>query len=201
MHPEICRFVSDLAYEGRLKAAPGNENQCLRPRIDAASALDKREAGVVFDPVVHDGNVQASDEEADRIVYLASRLIDRDFVNQKGETRKLGWSDILFVAPYNMQVRKLRERLPVEARVGSVDKFQGQEAPVVFVSMCSSYGEYGSRGIEFILDQNRMNVAISRAQVLAVVVGDPRIALTPAGSIDGMRRLNLYCRLVRECAA
>ncbi len=65
--------------------------------------------------------------------------------------------------------------------------------------MCSSYGEYGSRGIEFILDQNRMNVAISRAQVLAVVVGDPRIAQTAATNVDGMRRLNLYCRLVQDC--
>ncbi|HWA25958.1 MAG TPA: TM0106 family RecB-like putative nuclease [Lacunisphaera sp.] len=199
MHPEICRFISDLAYEGRLRAATGNEQQRLLPVAGGKHPLDQLEAGVMFEPVVHDGNVQASDEEVAHTVELASRLIGRGCVDRDGKTRKLGWGDILFVAPYNLQVRKLREKLPPEARVGSVDKFQGQEAPVVFASMCSSYGEYGSRGIEFILDENRMNVAISRAQVLAIVVGDPRIALTPVVTIDGMRRLNLYCRLVQEC--
>jgi DNA polymerase III delta prime subunit len=198
MHPEICRFVSDLAYEGRLKAFPGNEKMQLLP-AGTKTDLDPVVSGVVFDPVAHDGNVQASEEEVNRIVELSSSLIGRDLVTREGKIRKLTWDDILFVAPYNMQVRKLREHLPAGAKVGSVDKFQGQEAAVVFVSMCSSYGEYGSRGIEFILDQNRMNVAISRAQVLAVVVGDPRIALTPATSIEGMRRLNLYCRLIQEC--
>ena len=112
--------------------------------------------------------------------------------------KKIGWNDLLFVAPYNMQVRKLKARLPKEARVGSVDKFQGQEAAVVFVSMCCSPGEFGSRGLSFILDPNRLNVAISRAQALAVIVGDPRIALSPARSTDEMRCLNLYCRLVGE---
>jgi len=105
--------------------------------------------------------------------------------------------DILFVAPYNMQVRRLREALGPGARVGSVDKFQGQEADIVILSMCSSFGHYGSRGLEFILDQNRLNVALSRARILAVVVGDPRIASTPCHTIDSMRRVNLYCRLSR----
>lgn len=199
MHSAICGFISDLAYEGRLKAAQGNDTQRLLPLPGGTHPLDMLAAGVVFEPVVHDGNVQGSDEEADRIRDLANRLIGRGFFDRDGKSRKLGWNDILFVSPYNMQVRKIRERLPDGARVGSVDKFQGQEAPVVFVSMCSSFGEYGSRGIEFILDQNRMNVAISRAQVLAVVVGDPRIAQTAATNIEGMRRLNLYCRLVQEC--
>lgn len=199
MHPEVCRFVSDLAYEGRLKASPGNERRRLLP-TNKNGVLDAIEAGIIFDPMVHDGNVQASDEEVARVVELASQLVGRELTDRDGRvTGKLSWADILFVAPYNMQVRKLRAALPADARVGSVDKFQGQEAPVVFVSMCSSYGEYGSRGIEFILDPNRMNVAISRAQVLAVVVGDPRIALTPAGNIPGMRRLNLYCRLIQQC--
>jgi superfamily I DNA and/or RNA helicase len=79
--------------------------------------------------------------------------------------------------------------------VGSVDKFQGQEAAVCILSLCSSYGEYGSRGLKFILDRSRINVAISRAKCLAVVVGDPRIANSPAGSISEMMLLNLYCKL------
>jgi threonine/homoserine efflux transporter RhtA len=83
----------------------------------------------------------------------------------------------------------------VGARVGSVDKFQGQEAPVCILSLCSSYGEYGSRGLAFILDRNRVNVAISRAQCLAVVVADPRIAATTPGSLDEMMLTNLFCKL------
>ena len=94
-----------------------------------------------------------------------------------------------------MQVRCLRDRLPAGARVGSVDKFQGQEAPVVILSLCSSTGEFGSRGLKFILDRNRLNVSISRAQSLAVVVGDPRIAENPAGSIEDMERINIFCKI------
>jgi len=103
--------------------------------------------------------------------------------------------DFLFIAPYNAQVRALQAALPQRARVGSVDKFQGQEVPVCILSLCSSYGEYGSRGLAFILDCNRVNVAISRAQCLAVVVADLRIAGSTPGSLDEMMLLNLFCKL------
>ena len=96
----------------------------------------------------------------------------------------------------NAQVRALQERLPEGARVGSVDKFQGQEAAVCVLSLCSSFGEYGSRGLAFILDRNRINVAISRAQCLAVVVADTRIAGSPANSIGEMKLLNLFCKVL-----
>ena len=92
----------------------------------------------------------------------------------------------------------MQEALPQAVRVGSVDKFQGQQAAVVIVSMCSSFGEPGPRGLSFLLDRNRLNVALSRATTLAIVVGDPRIANTPADSVADMERINLYCRLVRE---
>jgi uncharacterized protein len=135
-----------------------------------------------------------------RIQAIIRELLGRPKIGRDGRPNGVVQiEDILFVAPYNMQVRRLRARLPDGARVGSVDKFQGQEAEVVVLSMCSSFGEYGSRGLEFILDRNRMNVALSRARILAVVVGDPRIATTPAHSIDAMRRINLYCRLLQEC--
>ena len=119
------------------------------------------------------------------------------YTAKDGSTRPLALEDFLFIAPYNAQVRALQSALPSGARVGSVDRFQGQEAPVCILSLCSSYGEYGSRGLAFILDRNRVNVAISRAQCLAVVVADPRTAGAIPGSIDEMMLLNLFCKLVQ----
>jgi uncharacterized protein len=107
----------------------------------------------------------------------------------------LALEDFLFIAPYNAQVRALQSVLPNGARVGSVDRFQGQEAPVCILSLCSSFGEYGSRGLAFILDRNRINVAISRAQCLAVVVADPRIESAIPSSLDEMMVINLFCKL------
>ena len=95
-------------------------------------------------------------------------------------------------------MRRLRRALPAGAKVGSVDKFQGQEAPVVVLSVCASRDEFGPRGSAFLLDIHRLNVAISRAQTLAVVVGDPRLAYRRPASIEEMRRLNLFCRIVAE---
>ncbi len=106
--------------------------------------------------------------------------------------------DILVVAPYNMQVRALQEALGTRDRVGSVDKFQGKQAPVVIVSMCASDVSSAPRGLEFLLSRNRLNVAISRAQSLAIIVGSPRLARTSCTSVRQMELLNLYCRIEQE---
>ena len=103
---------------------------------------------------------------------------------------------MLFVAPYNMQVRKLQEALGPEARVGSVDKFQGQEAPIVILSMGSSEADSSARGMSFLLNANRLNVAISRAQSLAIVVASPRLANPRCTSPEQIRMANLMCRLI-----
>ena len=125
----------------------------------------------------HDGNAQASDEEIDKVAAVFSELRGTTFPGFQRAGAPPLLRDFLFISPYNLQVKRLRARLPDGARVGSVDKFQGQEAPVTIFSLGSSFGEYGSRGLSFLLDRNRINVAISRAQCLAVVVGDPRIAV------------------------
>jgi superfamily I DNA and/or RNA helicase len=123
-------------------------------------------------------------------------LLGRPYTASDGTTRLLELEDFLFIAPYNAQVRALQAALPAAARVGSVDKFQGQEAPVCILSLCSSYGEYGLRGLAFILDRNRVNVALSRAKCLAIAVADPRIGSAATGSIGEMMLINLFCKLV-----
>ena len=133
----------------------------------------------MFSGVEHDGDIQQSDEEVERVKAIYDEMLGRAYTAKDGTTKALELDDFLFIAPYNAQVRALKAALPTGARVGSVDKFQGQEAAVCILSLCSSYGEYGSRGLRFILDRSRINVAISRAKCLAVVVGDPRIANSP----------------------
>ena len=199
MHSSVCRFVSESIYEGRLGSHPDCDRQriALRP---GGNGLFTTESGIVFSGVEHDGNVQQSDEEVDRVKALYEELAGRLYTDKAGRTRPLALQDFLFIAPYNAQVRALQAVFPAGARVGSVDKFQGQEAPVCILSLCSSYGEYGSRGLGFILNRNRINVAISRAQCLAVVVGDRRIAQSAPGSLDEMQLLNLFCKIAGHAA-
>src|SRR5690606_22014710 len=104
------------------------------------------------------------------------------------------------VAPYNLQIRKLDARLPAGARVGSVDRFQGQEAPVVLISMCASDAQQSARGLQFLFDPRRLNVAVSRAQCLAVVVGEPRLATAACRSVEEMKLVDRMCRLVEMAA-
>jgi len=195
MHPDVCRFISESIYEGRLGSDPACAQQkiALSPGINVLVA---KESGILFSGIQHDANVQQSDEEVERVKAIYDEMRGRLYTAKDLSVRPLGLDDFLFIAPYNAQVRALQKVLPNGARVGSVDRFQGQEAPVCILSLCSSYGEYGGRGLAFILDRNRINVAVSRAQCLAIVVGDPRIANSSAGSIGEMMLLNLFCKLV-----
>ncbi|MGE0446713.1 MAG: TM0106 family RecB-like putative nuclease, partial [Vicinamibacterales bacterium] len=158
MHPDVCRFISELAYDGRLGSAPGCERQSVEsPGLSGA--------GLRWVPVEHRGNAQASREEADAIAQAVRDLLNGGtFTDAGGVARPLTPGDILIVAPFNMQVRVLQERVPQGVEVGTVDKFQGREAPVVFFSMASSSGEDVPRGLEFLFSRNRLNVAISRAR-------------------------------------
>jgi uncharacterized protein len=200
MHPSVCRFISESIYEGRL----GSHPDCARQKITVppgANGLITNETGIVFSGVEHDGDVQQSDEEVEQVKAIYNELLGRPYTAKDGSTRPLALEDFLFIAPYNAQVRALQAALPAAARVGSVDKFQGQQAPVCILSLCSSYGEYGSRGLAFILDRNRINVAVSRAQCMAVIVADPRIASSAVGSIQEMMLINLFCKMAETCDA
>lgn len=195
MHPDVCNFISESIYEARLGSFVDTAKQKIEVPTGGSNMIPVG-TGIVFVDVEHEGNIQQSDEEVEQVKAVYEEMLGRTYIASDGSTRELTLDDFLFIAPYNAQVRALQRALPERARVGSVDKFQGQEAPVCILSLCSSCGEYGSRGLRFILDRNRINVAISRAQCLAVVVGDSRIAATAASSIDEMRLINLFCKLI-----
>jgi uncharacterized protein len=195
MHPDVCRFISDALYESRLRSTPETERQ--RVIRGPGATLVPAETGVVWVPVGHDGCTQSSEEECDAIVAIVEELLGRDVVGADGVTRRMTLDDIVIVAPFNMQVRCLRERLGAGARIGSVDKFQGQEAPVAIVSLCASTLDEAPRGAGFLLSPNRLNVAVSRAKALAIVVGSPELLETRCRSVEEMRLVNLLCHLVQ----
>jgi uncharacterized protein len=190
LHPLICAYVSDLVYEGRLKSDAGAARQTLildRTRPPLAPA------GLRFVPVVHSGNSQSSEEEGEAVAQVYEALIGQGFRNRDSEERRIAEADILVVTPYNAQVNLLKRVLPAGARVGTVDKFQGQEAPVCLVSMATSSGGELPRDIAFLFSVNRLNVAISRAQALAVVLASPRLLDVPCRTIEEMRLVNALC--------
>jgi uncharacterized protein len=185
MHPDVCDFVSEMSYEGRLRSAEICERQ--------GTSLG---TGLRFLAVEHEGNRGSSPEEADRIAAELERVLGATWTDCRGVERPIGAADVLVVAPYNAQVRCLRARLPAAVRVGTVDKFQGQEAPVVFFSMASSSGEDVPRNVEFLFSRNRLNVAISRAQCLAYLVASPRLLDLNCRTVEQMRLANALCRFV-----
>jgi hypothetical protein len=152
-------------------------------------------AGAYFVPVDHDSNIQISHEEINAIKTCVSDLLAGSWTDKNGVARPLSENDIIIVAPYNAQVNALQDKLPKEIRVGTVDKFQGQEAPICLVSMTASSAEESSRGLEFLLSLNRLNVAISRAKGLSLVFGSPRLRATSCVSVEQMRLVNTLCAL------
>jgi predicted RecB family nuclease len=196
LHPDLCHFISGAVYEDRLVAEAHTAQRVLVPGSRQPDWLTGA-AGLVYIPVEHEGNGFESVEEEDRIADLVRDLLRMRLRRQDGTVRPVAAADILVVAPYNLQVRRLARRLP-DLRTGSVDKFQGQEAPVVIFSMCASSGDSSPRGIDFLFSRNRLNVAISRAETLAILVASPQLIRTRCSSIEQMALVNVYCRAAAE---
>jgi predicted RecB family nuclease len=190
LHPDVCAFTSELFYEGRLTSRPENAKQ----RLNTGGPLGG--TGLRFAPVEHSGNQNESQEEVERVVAFVDALLKSGatWTNKKGETHALMVEDILIVAPYNAQVSALAERLPAGARVGTVDKFQGQEAPIVFYSMATSTPEDAPRGMEFLYSLNRLNVAVSRARCVAVIVASPALFQVQCRTPRQIELANAFCR-------
>jgi uncharacterized protein len=191
LHPALCAFISEAVYDGRLTADASTAARRLVLRPGAHPAL--RPAGLSFVPVTHDGCTQASREEADAVAALVATLQEQTIV-RGGVESPLTLADILIVAPYNVQVNLLKQRLPPGAGVGTVDKFQGQEAAVVIISMTTSRGADAPRGTAFLFNPNRFNVAVSRAQCLAIVVHGAALLNGTWTKLDDLRRLDLFAR-------
>lgn len=196
MHPDVCRFISQAVYDGRLRSYPSLANQALLLSAGADPRL--KPAGLVHVPVVHQGCGQRSDEEGRVIADLYRSLLGQQFRDKDGKVSGMSARNILVVAPYNAQVNRLKDLLPQDARVGTVDKFQGQEAEVVMVSMTTSSAEHLPRNIEFLFSRNRLNVAISRARCVSIVVCSPDLLRIPCSTPDQMALVNTLAWFVSE---
>jgi uncharacterized protein len=201
LSPAICAFTSEVFYEQRLTARPGLERQRL---IGVGGSEELPASGLALVLVDHDGNRHVSTEEVDRVEEIVARLINEHhgatWIDAAGTERPITGSDVLVVAPYNAQVNRLAERLArFGVPVGTVDKFQGQEAPVVIYSMATSRPEDAPRGMEFLYSLNRLNVATSRARAVAIVVASPRLFEPECRAPHQMRLANALCRF-REMA-
>jgi hypothetical protein len=149
--------------------------------------------GIRFWPVEHDECSQSSPAEAEEISAIYASLLTQRWRNAQGDEGPITPEDILIVAPYNLQVRLLARTLPPGARVGTVDKFQGQEAAVVIVSMATSSGDYLPRDLEFLYSKNRLNVALSRAKCLAILVASPKLLDVECRTVEQIRLVNTLC--------
>ena len=191
MHSDICRFISEAVYDGRLEPEAHTANQRLVLNADAHPAL--RSTGIRFLDAEHDGCSQRSEEEAGLVRELYGSLLRQRYIDRDGVGHAMGMDNILVVAPYNMQVNLLKRMLPDGARVGTVDKFQGQEAEVVIVSMATSSEDYMPRHLDFLFSRNRLNVAISRARCLSIVIANPRLLDVPCRTPEQMALVNTLC--------
>jgi superfamily I DNA and/or RNA helicase len=190
LHPDVCAFTSELFYEGRLVARPENAQQ----RLNASDPLGG--TGLRFAPVPHSGNQNESPEEAEKVAVAIEGLLKSGatWTDKKAETHAITLEDILVVAPYNAQVAALIDRLPTGSRVGTVDKFQGQEAPIVLYSMATSTPEDAPRGMEFLYSLNRLNVAVSRARCVAVIIASPALFQVQCKTPRQIELANAFCR-------
>ena len=189
LHPEICRFNSELFYDDKLTSVTGCEQQ----QIISNGTL--KGIGLRYLPVDHTGNQSSSIEEAEAISSLVGRILSdkTQWTNREGITTGITLDDILIIAPYNAQVFEIQQRLP-QARVGTVDKFQGQEAPISIYSMATSSHADAPRGMEFLYSANRLNVAISRAKCMAILVASPKVFEAECRTPRQMQLANAFCR-------
>ena len=191
LHPDIARFTSEVYYQDRLKSRPDLEHQLIKQPRDRYSG-----SGLRYVPVYHDGNQARSDEEVEVISTIVDELLDgAEWQDKELAMHRLNAEDIRIIAPYNAQVSALAGAIPqMKDYIGTVDRFQGQEAPVVIYSMTSSSAEDAPRGMSFLYDPHRFNVATSRASALCILVGSPALFEPECRTSLQMKMANGFCR-------
>jgi uncharacterized protein len=196
LHPRICAFTSELFYDSRLHSRLGLELQEIKSTCKIAGS------GLMYLPVLHEGNQSSSPEEADTIRDLVAQILGSrtTWIDRHGVENPIELSDILIIAPYNAQVFELQDRIS-GARIGTVDKFQGQEAPIVIYSMTTSSHADAPRGMEFLYSSNRLNVATSRARCICILVGSPQVFKAECRTPRHMQLANAFCRYMEIATA
>lgn len=189
LHPDICAYTSELFYDGKLHSKRGLEQQVVKGAGPIGGA------GLYFLPVAHSGNQNCSPEEAQAIGDLVRTILagNATWVDREGQEKPLTLDDIVIITPYNAQVFEIQQYLP-GARVGTVDKFQGQEAPIAIYSTATSSHAEAPRGMEFLYSLNRLNVATSRAKCASILVGSPQIFEVECRTPRQIQLANAFCR-------
>lgn len=195
MHPSICDFDSELFYEKKLHAMDGMDNQCI-------TIGPHKLSGLYFKEVIHHNNVNTAEEEVDEIRKIIDELTNGDvhWVDKENCSRVLVKDDIKVISPYNAQVNLLAESIPGVA-IGTVDKFQGQEAPIVIYSVATSSPQDAPRGMEFLYSPNRFNVAVSRARALFILVANKNIFEPDCKSPAQIKLANSFCRYIEVASS
>jgi predicted RecB family nuclease len=198
LHPDVNGFISEIFYERRLAADPSTARQAL------AGSPPFGGTGIRWLPVIHTGDDSSSIAEAEIVTDAIEELIGREWTDRHGHVRPLAIEDVVVVAPYNAQVAAIQasvaRRIGRPAWVGTVDRFQGQEAPIAVYSMAASSAEDAPRGMAFLYDGHRLNVAVSRAMGLAIVIASPDLLLAAPHGPEQMRKVNALARLVEVAA-
>lgn len=190
MHDDVCAYISEAFYESKLHSKPHLKAQ----RINGGGIFDG--VGLRIVPVAHYGNSSESVQEAERVGTLIKELLasKATWTDGEGKQHRIRPQDVLVITPYNAQVAAIRERVPEGVPVGTVDKFQGQEAPIAIYSMATSTPEDAPRGMEFLYSKNRLNVAISRARCVSVIVASPELFKVKCKTPRQMELANALCR-------
>jgi predicted RecB family nuclease len=206
LHPEIAAFTSELFYDGKLRTLEGLELQSIVGAgavggVPDPLGLDRvgsllAGSGLRWIPVEHTGRANSSPEEVDVVADLVSRLLGQGWIDAKGVARSIEPKDVIVVSPYNVQVGRLGDALPDGILVGTVDKIQGREAPVVIYSMATSTPDDMPRDMSFLFSLNRFNVATSRARALVVLVCNPALLTVRCRTPEQMRLANAMARFV-----
>ena len=194
LNKKICNYISTSFYDSRLTSDPITETRSVNLKLDPI-----KDEGLFYVPIDHNGCSQRSDEEADLVEKVFNKIVNKEYKSEN-ITGKISAKDIMVVAPYNAQANNIRERLKKkfkdDVRVGTIDLFQGQEAKVVLISMTTSDVESLPRHKDFFFSRNRLNVAISRAECVAIIIFNQNLLLASASNIKEMKLINSFCKLL-----